>query len=240
MTPLETFLKIDELDDLREAREHVSSITLDEEQHIEGVIRDWADAQAVANLLFHPDLIPARVRLEAIDRGLHCYDAPYFALAATIGLGRVNSETVPEGLRQNWIETLLAMVRSRLHTFAVTAVNVLSRWAPADALKLLALFPVPDSGASNNILAFALARFGELPRNEFIEKIADCGVHAVWLSAFGDLYDEYQHEKAEGRSGAGLKLPVFSYIPNLSEIDQSQQRKPRRKLWRVRQWWGSA
>jgi hypothetical protein len=83
---LETVLKTTDLDDLLRERRDILSLTPQETERVSAVIRAWTDRQAIANLLFYPDLIPLSLRFDALDRALRSHGFPYFGLAATVGL----------------------------------------------------------------------------------------------------------------------------------------------------------
>src|SRR5262249_12437907 len=113
VTPLDAFLEADDLDDLLRVRHEISTLTPAEVERVASVLGNWTDRQAVANLLFYSTLIPASLRWEALDRGLHSSDIPYFVLTATVGLQAVGLNEVPDDKRAAWLQTLRELVRSK-------------------------------------------------------------------------------------------------------------------------------
>jgi hypothetical protein len=95
------------------------SLTQEESALVASVIDGWSDKQAVSNLLFHSDLIPATLRFEALDRALNSHDVPYFVLAATVGLQGVRLGDVPSDKRAAWIQALVALTRSKRRRWPV-------------------------------------------------------------------------------------------------------------------------
>ncbi len=235
MSALDTFLKTNDLDDLIRARHDISTLTSDESAQVESIIRDWIDPQAVSNLLFYSSLIPADSRFQAIDRGLHSYDAPYFALAATVGLQGIKPDEVPQDRRDEWIRLLLVLVQSESYVLAgrasVTIFSWLTESEPAD---LLSLYPVPDETASKNIVAYGIARFGDLPAAEFVQRLSQSGVPDAAITVFEDAYQEYHQRKSNGEPVAELvKCPLLCYIPNMSDVSSESEIKhnPWWKFW---------
>lgn len=174
--------------------------------------------QAVANLLFHPTLIPTPLRFAAIDRGLQSYDEPYLALAAVVGLQQVRPDEVPEALRATWRELLLQMVRSRSILASRASVTLFTHLPAAHAGELLALYPVPDSTASRNIIAYALSRFGDLTGEPFRARLP-AALSEPQRLAFEQAHDDFVSRNASAaKSGDVLKAPSLSYIPNRSQL----------------------
>ena len=141
------------------------------------VIHSWSDRQAVSNLLFHSDLIPATLRFEALDRALNSHDVPYFVLAATVGLQGVPLGDVPSDKRAAWIQALLELARSKSKALAGRASVTLFSWSQSvvafDILpELVSLYPVPDEGACRNIVAAVLSRMRRAAHDEFNRQLS--------------------------------------------------------------------
>jgi hypothetical protein len=223
VTTLEEFLRATELDDLLRIRGNISSLTSEETVRVESVIHWWTDRQAVANLLFHPDLMPVSIRFEALDRALQSNDVPYFILAATVGLQQIAPQEIPLDKRTRWRQILLTSVRSALPTLANRASVVLYSWTrdvmATDILpELLSLYPVADEGACRNIVAALLARCGELSVDEFHSRLLAWRLSDSARTSFQSAYDEYENLKTSDAFRARLlTMPSFAYIPNLVE-----------------------
>lgn len=220
MSGLASFLRAVDLDELLRARRLVSSLTPDEVSMLESVLRNWSNVQSVANLLFHPGLIPAPLRFGAIDRGLHSYEQPYLALAATVGLQQVNPDEIPASTREEWVRVLLGMIESRSVLASRASVSIFTILRDLDVGTLLSRYPVRDETASKNIIAFVLSRFGDLSPEDFIERLtlaASAPLHPV----FEEAHREYQRRKREDGRASLMKTPLLGYIPNLSQVSFS-------------------
>jgi len=221
VTSLETFLKADDLDALLRAREDIS-LTPEESALVASVIHGWSDRQAVSNLLFHSDLIPATLRFEALGRALRSHGVPYFVLAATVGLQGVPLGDVPSDKRTEWIQVLLGLARSKSKALAGRASVTLFSWSQSivafDILPALAsLYPVPDDGACRNIVAAVLSRCGELSADEFDRQLSEWHLSHSSMTALRNAHLEYKGRKAHDEFRAMImKSPAFAYIPNLS------------------------
>lgn len=233
MATLDDFLRCTDLDDLLHARRELSPLTADDIRRIKSIIGDWADQQSVANLLFHPSIIPTDIRFAAIDRALRSTDTPYFALAAVVGLQSIKPADVPPETRREWRQILLGMIQSESNTLAGRAsVTMFSWFSESEACELLSLYPVADDTASKNILAFALSRLGHLSADEYAQRLAACGVAPNAIAAFNDHRAEYAAKTSEGHRGAGfMKCPLMCYIPNLSEVSIGAPTKPWWRFW---------
>lgn len=227
-TPLESFLKAGDLDELLHLRGDISRLTPEESSRIASIIHDWTDRQAIANLLFHPDLIPADVRFEALDRALRSNEVPYFVLAASVGLQQVSPDDVPADKRIVWVQTLLRLVRSQSPVLAGRASVTLYEWmrgikGPDVMPELVSSHPVADEGACRNIAAAVLARYGELSPADFDRRLTEWRVSDAARTALRRAHDEYCHLKTHDAFRARLlTMPALAYIPNLSEIDDDQ------------------
>jgi hypothetical protein len=223
VTSLEAFLKAEDLDVLLRARGDIASLTSEESARVVSLIQGWSDRQAVASLLFHPDVMPVSIRFEALDRALHCSDIPYFVLAATVGLQGIRLAEVPSDKRAAFVQTLLRLVESTSTVLAGRASVTLASWlegaGTSDILgELLSLYPVPDEGACRNIVAVVLATCGDLPAEEFGRRLAELRVSGATATAFRHAHEKYVARKAQDEFRAMImKVPALSYIPNLSE-----------------------
>jgi hypothetical protein len=230
---LDDFLHATDLDDLLKARQNVSHLTVDETNRIKSIINEWQDQQSIANLLFHPTVIPAEFRIAAVDRALHSVEAPYFALAAVVGLQGTDPTEVPQHTRDKWQHVLLDMIQSESDVIAGRASTTMFSWfQEQDAGKVLSLYPVPDETASKNILSFALSLYGDLSTSEFDQRLTSFGLSTNARDAFNSRHAEYLSKTSTGQPGAGfMKCPLLCYIPNMSEVPASAPAKPWWKFW---------
>ena len=220
---LEAFLKAGDLDDLLRVRRGLSSLTPEETLRVRSVIHQWSDRQAVANLLFHPDLIPDSLRLEALDRALHSNDVAYFVLAATVGLQQLEPAAITVDRRDRWLVRLLTLIQSESETLANRASLILYSWTqelsdPDILPELLSIYPVADQGACRNIVAALLSRCGELPAHEFDARLREWRVSespsALLRRAYGEHRQLTMHDAYRAKL---MTMPSFAYIPNLVE-----------------------
>ena len=222
MTTLDRFLTAVDLDELLRVRNEISSFTSAESTRVASVLRAWNDRQAVANLLFHPALIPVDIRFEALDRALQLKDLPYFTLAATVGLQHMSLDEVPADKRAAWGQALLAFVQSKSTVLAGRASVTLCAWSRSVATseilpKLVSLYPVPDSGACRNIVA-AVLETAETPPQRSSTSGFRSGVSQSPRAALRRAHDDYTQQKGHEALRAMItKAPGLAYIPNLSE-----------------------
>lgn len=206
MTTLDRFLTAVDLDELLRVRNEISSLTSAESTRVVSVLRAWNDRQAVANLLFHPALIPADIRFEALDRALQSKDVPYFTLAATVGLQHMALDEVPADKRAAWGHALLAFVQSKSTILAGRASVTLCGWsrrvATSEILpKLVSLYPVPDAGACRNIVAAVLENSGDSSAEEFDQRLSEWRVSESTRVALRRAHDDYREKKSATRCG---------------------------------------
>lgn len=245
MTKLNGFLAATDLDDLLRARNEIAALTSEESTRIVSVLRAWNDHQAVANLLFHPDLIPAEIRFEALDRALHSEDVPYLTLAATVGLQGMSMDDVPSDKRAAWGQMLLAFIQSKSTVLSSRASVTLCAWSrgvvTSDIPPMLAsLYPVLDEGVCRNIVAAVLENCGDCLPQEFDQRLSNWRVSEPTRAALRRAHANYTELKGRDTLRAMImKAPVHAYIPNLSEvmIDNAQSATvrtgspPARKPW---------
>jgi len=220
VTRLDRFLTAIDLDDLLRTRDEISSLTPEETTRIVSVVRDWKDRQAVANLMFHPDLMPRDVRFEAIDRALHSTEVPYFTLAATVGLQNIALDEVPDEKRTAWGHVLLALIQSKSTVLAGRASVTLCAWSRSPDIlpQLVSLYPVPDEGACRNIVAAVLDSCGDLSTEEFERRLSEWRGSDSATTALRRAHAEYTEKKGRDALRAMImKAPSLAYIPNLSE-----------------------
>jgi uncharacterized protein DUF7010 len=226
MARLDALLNATDLDELLRLRHEIPALTPEESDRVAAVIREWRDRQAVSNLLFYPELIPAGIRFEALDRALHSSEDPYVALAASVGLQRVAPDDVPSEKREAWILTLLTHAGSTSPVLARRASMTLGSWSrratDTDVLqRLVSRYPMAVENASRNIIAAVLDRCGDLGADEFDQRLSDWRVSEPARAALRAAHAEYSEMKSrDGFRATLMKAPVLAYIPNLSESER--------------------
>jgi hypothetical protein len=115
---LSAFLAAADLDRLAELADDAAAVdSAGAGDRVRAVLDDWADEQAIANLLMYPQLIPTGRRAESLLRGLRDPHS-YLRLAAAVGLGRVDGAQLTDSDRADALAGLLALVE---HDADVTA-----------------------------------------------------------------------------------------------------------------------
>lgn len=208
---LETFLAIDELDDLF-TRHSAADLSPAQEGRVRTVLRERMPRQARFNLLMHPALIPADARLDALRAGLEDDDA-YMRISAATGLQDVDIEdaewpTVREALLRRVADPIGAVVNRATVTLAGNA-----RSGDGPAILAAARSSALNPSDRGNLL-IALVRAGA--DREVLELLPEV------LQSVGEPVSRAWLERwmAEGRRPAGelpafLMLPALGYIPNL-------------------------
>jgi len=214
--PLEAFLFSKDLDQLLEARQAITVLDQDDEAVVRAVLKEWSNPQSVANLLFHPSLIPADMRVPTLMRGLAERGVMYYVLAAIVGFGGMVPE-LTAGQREEVAALLLEFLPNSTGVLAQRASVTLSGVArEADAPAIFSLLEHEDDTARHNLRAWLFRTF-EKP-----------GIEAFTVAAARSTLDaEAQaglvREFAEIKPGAPPEvkrklLTLFSYIPNLDEV----------------------
>lgn len=132
-SPIEVFLAATGLDELSDARALVASP--DVSGAAAAAVESWSDVQAVANLLMYPAVLPERLRTDALLRGLR--GDGYLRLAATVGVGDLAADGLPDDVRRELLDALLDVVASDAGTAGVRASAELGPLLHADEVELL-------------------------------------------------------------------------------------------------------
>ena len=243
MAALEDFLSATDLDDLMRAFSAIETLTDDEAARVEQILCDWRDHQAIANLLFHPQLIAEATRVQVLDRALGSDEVPYFQLAATVGLQGFGGERLPAERRSPWIAALAAFLDSSATVLAERASVVLYDWAvhrgDGQAARALAFrYPAGADGALHNIVAALLLLYASHPPDDLARRLEEWQVPDERRQAILKGHQEYLQLKALDPSAAKNRTyALFAYIPNLSEAERyglgSVSRHPKKRRWRL-------
>jgi hypothetical protein len=218
---LQSFLAADELDELAALRGAITTVDGAEAAEVSRVVQAWSDRQAVANLLLHPRLIPSSDRLPAVLRGLAAKSDDYLALAAVVGLQRVEDDEIPIALRPTIAEQLVRLIEQGLSPTARRASLTIGDFAQdlGPAL-LVTMLGHADPEIRHNVLSALLAAFGV----ERVFATADAEVAAGRLSpdvatALRDSLvaaglDPAASVDDEAVLDSPLGAPLLGYIPN--------------------------
>lgn len=214
--PLEAFLFSKDLDQLLEARQAIKAVDEDDEAVIRAVLKEWSNPQSVSNLLFHPSLIPADIRVATLLRALAERGVMYHVLAAIVGFGGMVPELSKEQ-REEVAAILLDFLPNSTGVLAQRASATLSGVArDADAPAVFSLLGHEDDTVRHNLRAWLFRTF-EKPGVEAFSAAAALST----LDA--DTQAALAREFAEVKPGAPPEvkrklLTLFSYIPNLDEV----------------------
>lgn len=132
-SPIEVFLAATDLDDLADARESVGAP--DVTGRAAAAVESWSDVQAVANLLMYPAVLPEQLRIGALLRGLRGHG--YLCLAATVGVGDLSADDLPDAVRRELLDALLDVVAADAGPAGVRASAEVGPLLRADDLELL-------------------------------------------------------------------------------------------------------
>jgi hypothetical protein len=218
---LEEFLRTVDLDDLLRARQRLGRVSKRDSQATVSVLEQWADRQAISNVLFYPDLLPRTARMPFLMKALEEEEFPYYTLAAVVGLQDLTGEEfegAPE-VRQAVGERLLTLIewadeRMRAWDTAATGLHTLDEVIadratvhlpdlvePGDARRLVRFLDHPSEGVQNNVLYTLLDLLGR----EGVERLVVEAAEAGEVSPAGVEYASQNDEP----------MMLFAFIPNL-------------------------
>jgi hypothetical protein len=231
---LEAFLAAEDLDDLLQARLRIGRVSKRDTRAALSVVEQWADRQAVANVLFYPSLLPPTVRMRFLLKALEEPEVPYYTLAAVVGLQDLTGEEfegAPEAGKALG-ERLLTLIdraaeRMRAWDTATTGLHTLDEVIAdrastlllehverADATQLVLLLDHPSEGVRNNVLYTLLELFGTEEVERRVAQVADAGQISPAASQFArDNVDE-------------PLMMLWAYIPSLVETFPAEEHAP--------------
>jgi hypothetical protein len=229
MTPeLRAFLTATDLDELWSARAKIAELDSQDLDEIDRVLQEWADAQAVANILMYPDLIPTDIRLHYMLQGLLENKTTYFVLAATVGLYRIDIEILSVDEQAKIVDQLIAVMKDHDGPIAdrasVFLADKLLYLEEDHTTKIVGLLDLSSDLVRHNILVALIPLVGL----ENIRGFLDTAVETDQMSEAARLSTEKKLSGIAGFSdtntvdGAQLDLgslntPLLSYIPNLKD-----------------------
>lgn len=131
--PIDTLLAATDLDDLMASVEALPANT--DTARIGGVVDAWSDPQGLANVLMYPSLIPSSQRIPAVLRGLR--SEGYLRLAASVGVGHLPADELPDAVRRELLDALLDVIASDAGPAGVRASAEVGPLLHADEVELL-------------------------------------------------------------------------------------------------------
>ncbi|MCA6501393.1 MAG: hypothetical protein IM585_12310 [Pseudanabaena sp. M135S2SP2A07QC] len=226
---LKNFLEITDLDELSQAKNHISVISQNDQAAIIKILQEGANIQAIANLLMYPDLIPENERIDYILAGLRETNFTYLVLASVVGLGQLNIEALPVQLITQLIEQIINVTKSDSGVIAERASVFLAErlWHFGDTYtsQIIELLDHPSKVVQHNTLVALIPLVGLENIRQIIENAVQHGV----VSEAGQLAAEQKLSEIAGFSKDStiddsqfdvdlLSAPLLAYIPNLDEM----------------------
>lgn len=214
------FLRINDLEILNQSIHELTAINEQDQALIVKIITEWKAEQAIANLLFYPRLIPESLRYEALFKALCDESAPYYSLAAIVGLQTLNSSTINKAMRAKLALQLMEIIKHDSDILASRA--SISVWELLDDYSFplyLKMYPVLSSSANSNILALVFDKLTSLKVREFSKQLKKYKL--AWLTRYRYVKQFKKYKKAQAKGvDAILFAPVYDAIPNLADVDQ--------------------
>ncbi|MEK7469535.1 MAG: hypothetical protein AAB074_19355 [Planctomycetota bacterium] len=212
----ELVLAAEDLDDLLAAAGRVPELSESDQQAARAIVTSWSPLQALANLLFHPRLIPEDSRLPAIFRALDQSPPDYFTLAAAVGVQSMRPTGHSPLVRQHVAETLSRLTMHAADVIAARAEYTLENFLEPSRLEdAILLLRTPCETARHNLVAW-LARATKSRGREVVaavEASKDIGFRLRW-SVSRKLHAHLSRPKKGFQS---QEMPLLTYIPNLNE-----------------------
>lgn len=209
------FLAADELDLLADVRAGLGSPTASEQAEVQTVVEAWTDIQAVANVLFYPEVLPPEKRLAALRRGLSDQGHRYLRLAAATGAGSLDLGSLGDDDRLMLLRDLRGLLASDTSTVAARAsVSIRRLLLPADSADIVPLLAHPDRVVRRNLEIALLGLLGPRALQTLLadrSRVAGGDAAAAHAAFAGDGIDATRELDQQ------RVLPSLVYLPNLSE-----------------------
>lgn len=213
------FMKIRDLEILNQAIHELEPLTDADRNLLKELIDKWEAEQAIANLLYYPGIIPQEFRYDAIYKALCDDSAPYYTLAATVGLQTLGSN-ISAVMRTKFSLQLMEIIKNDSDILASRA--SITVWDLLDTRSFplfLQLYPVTSTSANKNILALVFQKLHQLNKRAFRQKLKEYKVSWICRRKYMNQFNKYKKAQKKGMD-AILYAPVYDAIPNLSDVDQ--------------------
>lgn len=224
MSPeLEKFLATEDLDALLRAQDKLSVLDKQDNATIRTLLQQWDRPQAIANLLFHPMLIPQDIRLPSLLRGLAEQQVDYYVLAAVVGLQSIKPDEITEEERRRISRELLTLIRERMDVVAARAsVSVAGFSTEEDAPQMFALLEHSNKTVRHNILVWLIRTFENRGLEPFIA-VAQASelpeeARRSAIEKFSNFLFKLQNPHDSQKPWTHPIFPLYSYIPNLRDV----------------------
>ena len=216
MSPaLAAFLAEEELDRLAAAREAVGTPSAEDAAAIARTLREWADVQAVANLLMHPELIGESCGCRRCAAGSTSRSTRTWRSPRPSGSSACRAEQLVETEREAFVDALLERIAGApggplAGRASVTLASLLDE---DDAERAAGLLDHPDRTVKHNVLVALVGAVGVDAIGPFLAAAEARGAVSEAGGTFADL--ELAELERSGRRGLGA--PLLTYIPNLRD-----------------------
>jgi hypothetical protein len=219
-TSFELFLESNELDDLLKLRSKITKLDSQEEKVALRILEAWSDQQAVANLLFHPSLIPASSRERFIFRGLEESYNEYFILASVVGCVGLSGAETSDEIRLKIKQRLIDCCRIRFDVIGERAsVSLRSFLEKKDLLTLVPLLSSRNETIRRNIIGWIARNWDDKSSASMSEEFKAAGLSWFQRRRASNAVRQLVAENSTIPLGFRT-APLLSYIPNLKETLQ--------------------
>ncbi len=219
-SPLIRYLRVTDYDALELVFAEISTLDQSENRFIEQLLVDWKEEQAIANLLFFPSLIPNSIRFDTISKALASDNAPYYVLAAAVGLQSLKVSDWTDEQRDSIGERLILIARQNVEIIAARA--SITVWEYLEGLGdvcLLGVYPVATSIANRNIMAYVLTRYADSSKKTFKQTLKAMNIKWRIRRKFVKRFKRYLRGKRSGKA-VFMQAPQYIDIPSLTDVDQ--------------------
>ncbi|WP_181820745.1 hypothetical protein [Loktanella sp. D2R18] len=205
------------MDNLANLRADLTELTPEQEDHIRLVVQQWADIQAVSNLLFYPSLVPADIRLPLIHKGLCERTTNYLVLAATVGLTDLNITDLTEPDRLAIADELIAVIEDKVAIAADRASIAIRPFLKAnDAERVVGLLGNPTETVRHNLLGWLSQTERNLDESVLAARMDEKGIATEIRRDLGDALARDRQRIKKGLVSM-LSSPRAVYVPNLTD-----------------------
>ncbi len=215
------FLKITDLEILEHSYKNLGALSRQDAELVNRTLASWTNQQAIANLLFYPALISEKIRQDVIMKALEETEKPYLVLAAVVGLETLGMRNMNEEWRVQVYQRLLRIMQDYEDVIAARASVTVWEFAGEDDYgELLRIYPVKDSVANRNIMAFVLIRFAEATRKQLKKDLKTLQLGWSKRRKFIRHFARFRRRQRRG-DGVFMQAPSYQDVPNFEDVDQS-------------------
>jgi len=219
LSPLIRYLKVTDYDALELVLAEITISDHMESKFVEQVLTDWKEEQAISNLLFGPKLIPEAIRFDSIIKALDSDDAPYYVLAAVVGLQSLSIDVWTAEQKREIGQRLISIVGQNVELISARASITVWDFLEVGDDELFKLYPVEVATANRNIMAYALTRYADISKKKFKQAFKEMDIKWGVRRKFIKCFKKYLRGKKNG-SAVFLQAPQYIDIPSLTDIDQ--------------------